>query len=61
MQMLERNYIPFLGSDCHNMTSRPPKLDNVRKIILQRFGDKVFDERWQDPRRIRVTDEVFAL
>ena len=30
----------FLGSDCHNMTDRPPNVEAARKFIAEYFGDK---------------------
>lgn len=34
--MLETGRIQFLGSDCHNMTVRPPRLGDALKLIGQR-------------------------
>lgn len=39
MQMLEQDRIHFLGSDCHNLTSRPPNLDQAVAVIRQKMGD----------------------
>lgn len=50
LPMLKQNQIPFLGSDCHNMTDRPPKLDQARQILRRELGDQVLRARWQDPR-----------
>ena len=30
----------LLGSDCHNMTDRPPNVEAARKFIAEYFGDK---------------------
>ena len=30
----------LLGSDCHNMTDRPPNVESARKFIAGYFGDK---------------------
>ena len=41
LNMLEKGYIHFLGTDCHNLTSRPPLLDKANATIEKKFG-KVF-------------------
>ncbi|MBE6727651.1 MAG: capsular polysaccharide biosynthesis protein [Ruminococcaceae bacterium] len=38
LKMLERQEIHFIGSDCHNITSRPPEIGNAFKIIENKFG-----------------------
>ena len=36
--MLRDGYVHVLGSDCHNMTSRPPQLGKAFDRIQKRFG-----------------------
>ena len=38
LSLLNQGYIHLLGSDCHNMTSRPPRLEKAVQIIQKRFG-----------------------
>lgn len=38
VRMLKRGELHFLGSDCHNMHSRPPKLDQAQKVITKKLG-----------------------
>ena len=38
LAMLRDGYIHLLGSDCHNMTSRPPQLGRALDAIAKRFG-----------------------
>lgn len=33
-----------LGSDTHNMTSRPPHLKEAREVVLKKFGQEKLDE-----------------
>jgi protein-tyrosine phosphatase len=44
-KLIEKNLIHFLGSDCHNMTSRPPQMntcvESLRKKISQSIIDKI--------------------
>ena len=38
LKMFEEGIIDFLGSDCHNMTSRAPNLEEAVNIITDKFG-----------------------
>ena len=38
LQLLERAVFPLLGSDCHNLTTRPPKLDRARLLVAHKLG-----------------------
>ena len=38
LKMLSSGQIHVLGSDCHNMTSRPPVLEHAARVILQKMG-----------------------
>ena len=42
--LLQNGGIHFIGSDCHNMTSRPPRIDRAFEIIEKKLG-KDFVER----------------
>lgn len=44
LRMLRRNQIHLLGSDCHNMQSRPPQLAEAAELISQRLGDTALDQ-----------------
>ena len=39
LALLKREEIHFLGSDCHNLTLRPPKYAEAVKIIKDKLGD----------------------
>lgn len=39
LRMLKQNRIHFLGSDCHNMASRPPNLGSVVDLIRKKLGE----------------------
>ena len=45
LDLLENGYIHFLGSDCHNITSRPPRLDQANDAIARKLG-KLFLSRF---------------
>lgn len=36
--MLKNNTMHFIGSDCHNLKSRPPKIGEAFKAISEKFG-----------------------
>lgn len=38
LRMLKNDRIHLLGSDCHNMESRPPRMDQALQIIRQGLG-----------------------
>ena len=39
LELLNRGLIRFLGSDCHNDTTRPPDLGAAAKVIRQKLGE----------------------
>lgn len=40
---LKQGHIHFLGSDAHNLTERPPKLDQAAQIITKKLGSDTLD------------------
>lgn len=38
-KMLSEGKIHFIGSDCHNLTSRPPRIGEAYSQIQKKFGD----------------------
>lgn len=44
LSMLKRGEIHFLGSDCHNLTSRYPKLDKAQSVIEKKFGKSFINQ-----------------
>ena len=43
LSLLKNQSIHFLGSDCHNLTTRPPRLDKAMAVIRKRMGDDFAD------------------
>ncbi|MFT4111431.1 tyrosine-protein phosphatase [Silvibacterium sp.] len=37
-QFLEKNWVHFLATDAHNLTSRPPKLSEGYEVLEKRYG-----------------------
>lgn len=50
-KMLKKRQIHILGSDCHNLVTRPPKLGDAIELIEKRFGSGILDE-------IRENEEI---
>ena len=44
LNLLRETPIPLLGSDCHNLTTRPPNLKEGRKIVIQKLGSAFLDK-----------------
>ena len=48
LKMMRDGEIHLIGSDCHNMRSRQPRLDEARAVIIRRLGEEFlefYDER----------------
>lgn len=43
LSMLKKGYIHILGSDCHNLTLRPPMLAQARSVIEKKLGSAALD------------------
>ena len=44
MRLLGHGMIHFIGSDCHNMTTRPPDAEAAYMLIKRKFGDGFFEQ-----------------
>ena len=42
LNLLKEGYVHLLGSDCHNMTTRPPQIERAATVIQKRFGADFF-------------------
>ena len=40
LKLLRQDKIHLLGSDCHNLTTRPPQLGDALKVIRQKLGEE---------------------
>lgn len=43
MKLLDRGLLHFLGTDCHNITSRPPNMDVARQAIEKRLSPAAWE------------------
>lgn len=41
-QLLRQGWVDLLGSDCHNTTSRPPNLGEIRRRLEAKTADDIF-------------------
>ncbi|MBQ7600157.1 MAG: capsular polysaccharide biosynthesis protein [Clostridia bacterium] len=44
LRMLGDGQIHLLGTDCHNMTTRPPNMQEALQVISEKFGDGMLKE-----------------
>ena len=44
LKMLKEGRIHLLGTDCHNMSSRAPRMAEARELIRKRLGDETLEE-----------------
>ena len=44
LNMVKKGIVSFLGSDCHNLTSRPPNLGEGCEVIYKKLSDFGFEE-----------------
>ncbi len=42
-KLLSKGFVQFLGSDCHNLDSRPPRIGEAIDVIRKKFGDDSID------------------
>lgn len=52
LNLMKNGYIHFLGSDCHNLSSRPPLLDKANAAIEKKFGRAFLARFHKDAERI---------
>ena len=47
INLLTEGVVQFLGSDCHNTTSRPPEMGKAFEVIRKKLGDDYLDQMTQ--------------
>ncbi len=47
VSMLRDGEIHFIGSDCHNLTARPPKMDEAAAYIRKKLGGDFLSRVWE--------------
>lgn len=52
MRMLQRGQIHLLGSDCHNLHSRPPRMGDAIEKIRQRLGTEALERIRENQRAV---------
>lgn len=58
MSMMKRGMIHFIGSDCHNLHSRKPELDEAAARIYKKCGEEVFGYLANMQRLIRARGDA---
>lgn len=44
LELLREGALHFLGSDCHNLTTRAPKMAQAAQVITQKLGKEVLED-----------------
>ena len=52
LDLLQLAHWPLLGSDCHNLTSRPSNLKEGRKVVMQKLGEAFLDQMDRNAERL---------
>ena len=47
VKLLDEGHVHFVGSDCHNLTTRPPKIAPAYELIRKKFGSEFTAEMLQ--------------
>lgn len=47
LNLLQNGVVQFVGSDCHNITTRPPMLGKALTVIRKKLGDDYLDQMQQ--------------
>lgn len=56
ISLLKEGKIHFVGSDCHNLSSRPPKIGKAFNIIKRKFGEDFSDRMNEYGRKMLETN-----
>ena len=52
LELLELTSTPLLGSDCHDMTKRPPNLKGGREMVRRKLGEAFLAQMDENARRL---------
>lgn len=52
LKMFDNGYIHFLGSDCHNIKYRPPKISDAIDVINDKFSSDAVDAFFNEQKEI---------
>ena len=44
LQLLESAPFPLLGSDCHDLFARPPRLAQARQVVARKLGKEMLEK-----------------
>ena len=44
LRLIRSGVVHFVGSDCHNMTSRPPRIGTAYELIRKKLGDSFISQ-----------------
>ena len=55
LRQVQTGNVHFLGSDSHNLTTRPPRMDEAKQVITKKLGAEVLEEM------TRLTAEILEI
>lgn len=61
LKLLKEDWANFIGSDCHNLTSRPPLFDDFYKVMKKKLGAQTPKEVFNRPQSINKLKEFINL
>jgi protein-tyrosine phosphatase len=53
LRLMKEGWVDFIGSDCHNITSRAPQLDTFKEIVEKKLGALYLSTLTADHQEIR--------
>ena len=48
LELLDSDLLHFLGTDCHDVTDRPPNMEEARKVIEKKFSPQAWSNFTED-------------
>ena len=48
LELLDADLLHFLGTDCHNITDRPPNMEEAQKVIEKKFSPRAWRNLTED-------------
>ena len=48
LEMLDSGLLHFLGTDCHDVTDRPPNMEEAQKVIEKKFSPRAWKQLAED-------------
>lgn len=60
-RLIKEGYIHLIGSDAHNMTSRPPRMKEAFKFICSKFGRDYLDNLMHNSTQVLRNTSIYSI